>query len=430
MTRRSSIPSYRKRTIRGIEKAVVTLTDAETRERRDFYLGEYGTEASRQRYLALLREWEARGRRLDQDRGPARAVVGPTVSQICWRYVHAVGARYSKGEALSVKLLVRLLRTSVGETPAASFGPNALRQVREAMIRGDDGTKPARPPWSRGYVNQQVQRVRAIFKWAASHELLPVTVYQALCTVEGLRRGRSDARETKPVGCAPDEAIKATRPHLSAQVAAMVDLQLLTGMRPGEVVAMRPCDLDMSGKVWLYRPGHHKTEHRGKTRTVYLGPKAQAIIRPYLKGRVVSTALFSPAEAEAERRARLHGARKTPAGQGNEPGTNRVDSPKVAPGDAYTVASYHRAIARACELADRSAKAKATKAGVKITPESRLVPRWHPHQLRHNYATNVRKEHGLEAAQILLGHSSALITDAVYAERDMNKAMKIAREIG
>ena len=54
----------------------------------------------------------------------------------------------------------------------------------------------------------------------------------------------------------------------------------------------------------------------------------------------------------------------------------------------------------------------------------------HPHQLRHNYATNVRREYGLEAAQILLGHSSALVTDAVYAERDMSKPIKIARTIG
>lgn len=50
--------------------------------------------------------------------------------------------------------------------------------------------------------------------------------------------------------------------------------------------------------------------------------------------------------------------------------------------------------------------------------------------LRHNYATAIRKTHGLEAAQILLGHASASVTDAVYAERDDEKAAAIVQEIG
>ncbi len=52
-----------------------------------------------------------------------------------------------------------------------------------------------------------------------------------------------------------------------------------------------------------------------------------------------------------------------------------------------------------------------------------------PHQLRHNYATNVRREFGLEAAQILLGHSSADVTQ-IYAERDMGRAARVAAKIG
>jgi integrase len=323
-----------------------------------------------------------------------------------------------------------VLRQLYGETPAADFGPNALRTVREAMIRGDAKVDPPRPAWSRQTVNRRVHRVRAIFKWAVAHELLPVSVYQALCTMEGLRRGQSEARETEPVSCAPETAIAAVKAIVSRQVAAMIDLQLLTGMRPGEVVIMRPCDLDMGGKVWLYRPAHHKTEHHGKARTVYLGPRAQDVVRPFLAGRSVAAPLFSPAEAEADRRARLHEARKTPAGQGNGPGTNRVESPRVRPADQYTVDSYRRAISRACDLADRAAKAEALAAGVKVDAGSRLVPAWHPHQLRHNYATNVRKGHGLEAAAVLLGHSSAVITDAVYAERDQGKAVAIAEMVG
>ncbi|HBG27611.1 MAG: hypothetical protein A2Y10_15765 [Planctomycetes bacterium GWF2_41_51] len=44
----------------------------------------------------------------------------------------------------------------------------------------------------------------------------------------------------------------------------------------------------------------------------------------------------------------------------------------------------------------------------------------HPHQLRHNAATFLRKEFGLETARIILGHKLALITE-VYAEMDQQR---------
>ena len=57
------------------------------------------------------------------------------------------------------------------------------------------------------------------------------------------------------------------------------------------------------------------------------------------------------------------------------------------------------------------------------------VPHWHPNQLRHLFATEVRKEYGLEAAQVLLGHSRADVTQ-VYAERDETLAASVAAAIG
>jgi integrase len=47
---------------------------------------------------------------------------------------------------------------------------------------------------------------------------------------------------------------------------------------------------------------------------------------------------------------------------------------------------------------------------------------WHPHQLRHNAATFLRKEFGLDTARVILGHRSAAITE-VYAELDQQKAL-------
>ena len=52
-----------------------------------------------------------------------------------------------------------------------------------------------------------------------------------------------------------------------------------------------------------------------------------------------------------------------------------------------------------------------------------------PHQLRHNAATELRKEFGIEAARIILGHRSAAITE-VYAERDEQEAIEAMAQVG
>jgi len=56
--------------------------------------------------------------------------------------------------------------------------------------------------------------------------------------------------------------------------------------------------------------------------------------------------------------------------------------------------------------------------------------RWFPYQLRHTAATLYRREHGLEASALVLGHASARVTDAVYAERDQTKVAEIMRLVG
>jgi integrase len=61
----------------------------------------------------------------------------------------------------------------------------------------------------------------------------------------------------------------------------MVQVQLLTGMRPGEVCRLCPAEIDKSGPVWIYRPRRHKGDWRGKERAIAIGPKAQEILNEY-----------------------------------------------------------------------------------------------------------------------------------------------------
>ena len=82
--------------------------------------------------------------------------------------------------------------------------------------------------------------------------------------------------------CVSLEVVKATLPFVSPQVSELIQLQRLTGARPGEMLALRPADVDRSGEVWFYRPEHHKTAHHGKTREIAIGPRGQRILAPYL----------------------------------------------------------------------------------------------------------------------------------------------------
>jgi integrase len=222
--------------------------------------------------------------------------------------------------------------------------------------------------------------------------------------------------------------------HLPEVVADMVRVQRLTGCRPEEVCAVRPCDVDLSNDIWQYRPQSHKTEHHNRERVILIGPQAQAVLLKYL-ARDSQMYCFRPIDSEAKRRAATHAVRTTPLGHGNRPGTNRKSKPQRRPGDQYDVAAYRRAIGRACDMAFPHPTLSAIPIA-KLTAEQlaelkkwQFAHRWVPNRLRHSAATEIRRQFGLEAAQVVLGHSKADVTQ-VYAERDLAKGIEIARRIG
>lgn len=473
-------PAYRQRP--GYHQALVTLTDAATKKRRDYWLGAYGSAASRELYHRIIAAWEAADRCLPDPADflpasaltrvagvltPLRRTAGParmvqqaaeahsatemSVQEVIHAYWTWAKTNHRSKRASNVKCTLRLLRLLDGQTPASAYGPRRLQLLRDEMIRGDPKADPPRERWGRQTANDRIRIVVAMFRWAAAREMIPASVPQALSMLEPLKRGQSTATESRDIGPVSMEVVEATKEHVSRQVRALIDLQLLTGTRPGELLRLRPCDLDMAGAdgVWAYRPREHKNAHRGKARTIYFGPQAQAVLKELLAGRPMQAYLFSPQEAEAERRAKLHADRRTPLHYGNKPGTNRKADPERAAGAFYTTDSYRRAIERGCDLAfappehlqrrtlpsgqiesERALQRRLTPRQRAELEEWRKARRWHPNQLRHTAATNVRREFGLEAAQLVLGHSSATITDAVYAERDMRKVAEVIRRVG
>ncbi|MEQ8850051.1 site-specific integrase [Botrimarina sp.] len=388
------LPKYRKHRASG--QAVVTLNGV------DHYLGRHGTKASRLQYDRLVAEWLASGRAVAPSSAPSHAALTIVeLSALYWRFAQSYYRKDGRSTRVTpgIKAALRYLKDWYGREPAAEFGPVRLKALRARMVQ--DGH-------SRRYVNDHVARIKRMFKWGAGEELIPESTYRALALVEGLKKGRTEARETAPVLPIDDAAVTATLPSMPEVVADMVRLQRLTGMRPAEVCLLRPCDLDRTGDVWLYRPASHKTEHHDRARVVFLGQRSQAIVLRYL-ARDPAAYCFSPSDSEAKRRAAAHAARVTPTAYGNRPGTNRKRRPRRSAGDCYSTASYRRAIHRACD------KAK--------------VPRWSPNRLRHAAATEIRAKFGLEAAQVILGHAGADVTQ-VYAERDLAKGAEVARRVG
>jgi integrase len=428
-----ALPAYRRHKQSG--QAVVTLNG------KDVLLGTFGTAASKEAYARVTGEWHAAGRQLSAQPAPLTVVelLAAFLRHAKNYYRHPDGSQ--TGEADNYRLAMVPLRHTHGRSAAAAFGPLALKAVRDDMVRRG---------WTRGSVNRQASRVRAIFKWAAENELVPGTVHQSLATVAGLRRGRSAAAEADPVGPVADRLVDGTLPRVSPQVAAMIRLQRLTGMRPGEVCSMRVENLDRADGAWSYRPAGHKTAHHGHDRFVPLGPQAVALLAPLLADKAADDHVFDPRDAEASRRMRARALRRTPPSCGNRAGTNRVERPARAAGKCYDVAAYRRAIARGCDQAfpppgdlarRRVAGAKGTRWETAEEWKERLGGRWreveawlgrhrwHPHQLRHTAGTAIRREFGVEAAQVILGHRTLKVTE-LYAEKNVEEARRIMAIVG
>lgn len=254
----NAVPSYRLHKQSG--QAIVTLNG------QDITLGRYGTRASRDRYNQIIGEWLAAGRRLPEK------VAASTIAEVVNAYRKHADVYYRHADGTPTSSVERLARELsplaklYARLPAAELSPLKVKAVRDSMIKLG---------WSRGSINHAVGTIKRLVKWAVENELIPPAVHHGVVALEGLKQGRSPAKESEPVRPVPAAHLKTIPPLLSRQVRAMVELQAVSAMRPGEVCAMRTGEIDRSGKLWVYRPRQHKTQHHGHAREVYLGPKAQ-----------------------------------------------------------------------------------------------------------------------------------------------------------
>ncbi len=229
------------------------------------FLGVWGSPEAKAAYRRFMAEWAAGA--FDSPTTASNAG-GLVVGTLIARRILFSRREYRKAGRLTSeyygqRAALAVLNDLFGASLADEFGPVQLRAVREAMIAKG---------WARATINIHVSRVVAAFGWAVAEGWLSPTVPAALREVPGLKAGKTTAPERKKKRPVSDDDIAAVLPHLSPiperrdRIAAMIRVQRLIGARPGEVCALRPCDLDRTADVWLYTVPDHasKNLHRGK----------------------------------------------------------------------------------------------------------------------------------------------------------------------
>lgn len=388
---RAAVPKYRHH--KATDRAYTTVG------RKFYYFGKYGSRESKEAYRRFLMELDAER----QGERAAEPVVvpplpdkmkNPLVSEVAVAFLERNLSNYSKSESNHFRAALAVLVNKCGDTPAAEFGPLLLAGVRDVMIESG---------WTREYIGTQVRRVRAVFRWAEMMELVLVGKWFQLRSLPGLKKGKTGAPDQRVVEPVDDDRLAKIIPHLTKTLADMVTFQRLTGCRPQEVCRLRASEIDRTGPVWKCIPADHKMVHLDRVRVIYIGPKAQAIIRDRIDAAPDAPAVFSPRQScddkSASRRAAAKGRIRKKKSSG----------PRANIGEWFKASSYRLAVYRAC-----------VAAGVE--------PFW-PNQLRHAFACEVRDRFGLEAAQKLLGHKYATTTER-YAKPSEASAMEAAEVVG
>lgn len=347
---------------------------------RHYLPGAYNSPESLEAYKAFLRVHVF---------SEAKAFAAPTgegvsLNDVIAAYLDYAADHYPAGnrsEYNNCRHALLPLSIARGTTPAVDFGPKALKEYRKGLIASGQ---------SRGYINQQLAKIRRAYKWAASEELIPVAAYQAIATVDGLQAGRTEAIEPparEPVEWSTLEPVLA---EVSPTIRAMLLLQWHTGARAGSVVRATPSQfapLPGEPSVLLWSPVH-KQQHTGAALLLPIGPKCREVIGPLLE-KSPDAPLFDPRSARKNARYRRF----------------------------YSTHTYGRAITRGIDRVNATRK-----------PEEK-IPHFSTHQIRHSKGEAIRNVYGLEAAQAILGHGSIDATQ-LYSERRLGLAIKIAKETG
>jgi integrase len=413
------LPKYRRNT-NG--QAFVEHKSIPSKSHR-LYLGVYESAESRKKYAEFLQRLEEGGPLAPE----AFAGYDKTISELIVAFLPWAEQFYQRrGQPTTfvggLRRALDQLNCRYGSMLGRKFGPGTLESLQFSL---------AEAGYLRVTVNNYINRIRIFFRWACRYRHLPPALYHELASVKSLRAGRAGAKESPRVRPAKWSNVEKLLPFVAPQVAAMLQVQYLCGMRPEEVCVMRPMDLDCSGAIWWYRPDiewvktswqHLNVEDAELIKAI--PPAAQESLKPFLD-RPANAYLFSPKEAEEwryENRPPYQGReRKTkvyPCELRRREEEKRKRRERAAfrenKRDHYDTASYRHAILYGIK--------RAKQAGV-------VVECFSPNQIRHGIATDLLNfTESRETAQYHLGHKQ-LNTTGIYAEKQLQLQEKIAQKV-
>ena len=336
---------------------------------KDYYLGLHGSPESYRRYAEFLA-------RLEAGELPSKLERTQKAALPCVLSIAELIERVLEIDLQGVLPSRRRADWRTGHFPIGPSSPPAKvrhdprGRVHAEAAQGSPRSNDRPGTWSKAHIStrRSVGSGRRV-QLGGREELISAAVAGALATVKGIREGRTAAREKPEAGPVADEVVEATLPRVSPVAADVIRIMRLSGARPAEAVGMKVEEIDRTDPdCWRYAPRRHKTSHRGKKRVVFLGPKCQAVLNRYI--------------------------------------LKAGSSGKIFP---ITHSGLRTAITRGCRRAG--------------------VGHWAPNQLRHAHATTVRREFGVEASQVMLGHSHINTTE-IYAEANAERGREVARKLG
>ena len=319
-----------------------------------------------------------------------------------WREEHEGQLKYANMHHYKQCFKV-LKEAGVLQLEAARFSPKILKVVRNEMIvRG----------WAMATINERVGRIKTMFKWAASEELVPKDVAAGLYCVSGLRASQGIAPAPRSRRAVSWEEVEAIGEHLSPTVIGMCRLQWLTGMRSENLCDISLKNVSKVGDVWLYRPVTHKNLWRGKGLAVAIGPEGQKLIMKHLAGRDEDDYVFRPIDSVM-----WHALRSEKGGYQK----TREYKP------CFTASTMRQAVIRA----------QARAAGLKLRGKLPTVEEiaatgwkvWTPYQLRHAAITRLALQFPMEMVKAYMGHAS-VETTYLYSDHNLASAKEIALKCG
>ena len=302
---------------------------------------------------------------------------------------------------------LKMFRVVEGNKLSDNYTSLDLSDFRDRMVKAPKNEKDQAPKFCRKEINRRINEITKFFKWAEYKHLIPANTSAPMIVMPKLKPGFMGVVDRPKVRPVTAETVDITCNYAPPVIRDMIRIMQLTGMRPKEMCALTPLQIDRSDDIWMIDFGKHKTAYLDKDRWVFFGPEAQTILKPYLL-RDQDAFIFSPREAQNQRAEERRRSRITPTHWGTPPkGLNKSIRA------FYTTQTFRKAVV--------SAIRKAQIAGEKIE-------HWFPYQLRHAFGTMMDRVFGIETSAAAMGNN--IDTAKIYIEKRKEFARKAAKKCG